>query len=73
MVIFANSFLSTEGGWVDTCAGGRIKKWGGGIQLQRLLYNKQRCDGSDGKAEDSGLKGPELSPRLRPEKVKIFS
>ena len=31
-----------------------------------------RCDGSDGKAEDSGLKGPRFNPQPRQENFTCF-
>ena len=34
--------------------------------------NKKRCDGSDGKAEDSGLNGPGLYPQSRQENINFW-
>ena len=49
-------------------------------QKSRKFYNlllvktNQRCDGSDDKADNSGLKGPGCTPRLIQEKMKkLFS
>ena len=50
-----------------------IKPWVNKLLIVWATANKQKHDGSDGKAEASGPKGAGFNPRLWQEKIKIFS